>query len=229
MSSPTANQATIYKAAQAIITPILLDKIIGQPMSSTVNQLVQQIAKIAAAVKTMSWGGQHGHLALTPSIAASRATWTSSSIASQHLRSSPRASQTAPRSQIERLHNLTCQEFWKQEAANALIADKIVRDAINPTYVEELEDNYVGYSGQMMKTIVQHLRTKWCIVTPQKQTAQAFHAQWDLMSHITKFARELNKQQKLCHDIGVLAAKAAKIQHYVESMCASEMFDDKEM
>eukprot|EP00804_Cyclotella_cryptica_P026885 CCRYP_017594-RA/>CCRYP_017594-RA protein AED:0.78 eAED:0.43 QI:0/0/0/1/0/0/2/0/226 len=38
------------------------------------------------------------------------------------------------------------------------------------------------------------------------------------MSHITKFA-----------NVGVPAAEATKIQHYVESMYASEMFDDKEM
>ena len=63
----------------------------------------------------------------------------------------------------------------------------------------------------------------------KKQAAQAFHAKWDLASHITKFARELDKQQKLCRDIGVPAAEATKIQHYVESMYASKMFDDKKM
>ena len=112
-----------------------------------------------------------------------------------------------------------------------LIVDKIVREAVDPTYVEELEDDYVGYSGQTIKTIVQHLRTEWCIVTTleKKQAAQAFHVQWDFTSHITKYARELDKQQKLCRDIGVPAAEDTKIQHYVESMYASEMFDDKEM
>ena len=63
----------------------------------------------------------------------------------------------------------------------------------------------------------------------KKQAAQAFHIQWDLTSHITKFARKLDKQQKLCHDIGVPAANTTKIQHYMESMYASKMFDDKEM
>ena len=43
------------------------------------------------------------------------------------------------------------------EAIDALIVDKIVREAVDPTYVEELEDDYVGYSGQTIKTIVQHL------------------------------------------------------------------------
>jgi hypothetical protein len=128
--------------------------------------------------------------------------------------------------------NLACQEIWKQEAVNAIIVDKFVLDAIDPSYIEELKDNYVGYSGQTIKTIIKYLWNKWCIITTLKeqQAAKAFHFLWDLTNHIKKYTRELDKQQKLCLDIGVpAAAEATKIQHYVESMFASEMFDDMEM
>ncbi len=64
MSSPTASEAAVYEAVRAIVAPLPLDKVVGQPTTSTVNHLQQQIAKIAAAVKTTSWGGRHGHLAL---------------------------------------------------------------------------------------------------------------------------------------------------------------------
>eukprot|EP00804_Cyclotella_cryptica_P015847 CCRYP_006351-RA/>CCRYP_006351-RA protein AED:0.42 eAED:0.15 QI:0/0/0/0.6/1/1/5/0/704 len=64
MSSPNANEATVYEAVRAVVTPLPLVKIVGQPTTSTVNHLRQQIAKLAAAVKTTSWGGRHGHLAL---------------------------------------------------------------------------------------------------------------------------------------------------------------------
>jgi hypothetical protein len=64
MASPTANEAAVYEVVRSIIAPLPLDKIIGQPTTSTVNHLQQQIATIAAAVKTTSWGGRHGHLAL---------------------------------------------------------------------------------------------------------------------------------------------------------------------
>eukprot|EP00804_Cyclotella_cryptica_P021921 CCRYP_000872-RA/>CCRYP_000872-RA protein AED:0.59 eAED:0.39 QI:0/0/0/1/1/1/2/0/327 len=208
MSSPTANEATVYEAVRAIISPLPLDKIVGQPTTSTVNHLRQQIAKIAAAIKTTSWGGRHGHLALVLTDAEYRTVTGNPDITIDRLPTPP-----------------------IQEAVDALIVDKLVREAVDPTYVEELEDDYVGYSGQTIKTIVQHLRTECCIVTTleKKQAAQAFHVQWDFTSHITKFSRELDKQQKLCRDIGVPAAEATKIQHYVESMYASEMFDDKEI
>jgi hypothetical protein len=65
--------------------------------------------------------------------------------------------------------------------------------------------------------------------TREKQAAAAFHVQWNLTSHITQFAQELDRQQKLCRDIGVPAPDATKVQHYVENMYSSDMFDDKEM
>eukprot|EP00804_Cyclotella_cryptica_P012202 CCRYP_009878-RA/>CCRYP_009878-RA protein AED:0.62 eAED:0.37 QI:0/0/0/0.5/1/1/2/0/403 len=238
MSLPTANEATVYEAVQTIISPLPLDKIVGQTTTSTVNHLRQQIAKIAAAVKTTSWGGHHGHLALVLTDAEYRTVTGNPDITIDRLPMPPiveagltNTTMLTNRASITGLHNLACEEFWKQEAVDALIVDKLMREAVNPTYAEELEDDYVGYSGQTIKTIAQHLRTEWCIVTTlkKKQAAQAFHVQWDFTSHITKFAHELDKQQKLCRDISVPAAEATKIQHYVESMYASEMFDDKEM
>jgi hypothetical protein len=64
MASPTANKAAVYEAVRAIVTPMSLDRHVGQPTTSTDNHLWQQIPKIVAAVKTTSWGRRHGHLAL---------------------------------------------------------------------------------------------------------------------------------------------------------------------
>ena len=238
MSSPTANEATAREAVRATIALLPLDKITGQPTNSSINHLKQQVAKIASAVKTTKWGGRHGHLALVLTDTEYQTVTGSADITTERGTAPPIVPEAlannatlTSRTRVMADHNLACQEFWLQEAVDSIIVDRIVREVIDAAYVEELEDDYVGYSGQTIKTIVQHLRTEWCIVTTleKKQAAQAFHVQWDFTCHITKFARELDKQQKLCRDIGVPAADATKIQHYVESMYASEMFDDKEM
>jgi len=215
-----------------------LGRIVGQPTTSTVNHLRQQIAEIAAAIKTMSWGGRHGHLALVLIDPEYRSVTGDPTIVVDRLLMPPiipegltNTTTLTNRAAITVLHNIACQEFWKQEAIVVIIVEIIVREAVDPTYVEELKDDYSGYSGQSIKTIAQHLQNKWCIVTTleKKQAAAAFHVQWDLTSHITKYARELDKQQKLCLDISVPAPDATKIQHYVENMYASEMFDNNEM
>ena len=238
MASPTTNEATVREAVRAIIAPMSIDKIIGQPSNSTVNLLKQQVAKIAAAVKTTSWGGRHGHLALVLNddeyrLVTGDATQTTTRLVAPPIVPTALANNSTItlRARITADHNLECQEFWKQEAVDAVIVEKIVREGVDAPYIEELDDDFIGYSTQTVKTLIEHLRREWCIVTTleRKQAAAAFHIQWDLTSHITKFARDLNKQQKLCRDIGVPAADAMKIQYYVESMYTSDIFDDKEM
>ncbi len=41
-----------------------LDVIIGQPNTETMNKMVEQMAQMVAPVKTTTWGGCHGSLAL---------------------------------------------------------------------------------------------------------------------------------------------------------------------
>jgi hypothetical protein len=41
-----------------------LDIIVGQPSTETMNKMVEQMAQIVAPVKTTTWGGRHGSLAL---------------------------------------------------------------------------------------------------------------------------------------------------------------------
>ena len=161
MYSPTANEADVYEAVRAIVTPLTLDRVIGQPTTSTVNHLRQQIAKIEAAVKTTRWGGRHGHLALVLNEDEYRSITGNPTIDVNRLQTPPivpagltNTTTLTNRASITGLHNLACQEFWKQEAIDALIVDKIVREAINLTYVEELNDDYVSYSSQTIKTII---------------------------------------------------------------------------
>ena len=45
-------------------------------------------------------------------------------------------------------HNLECQEFWKQEAVDTVIIDKIVCKRVNAPYIEELDDDFSGYRLQ---------------------------------------------------------------------------------
>eukprot|EP00804_Cyclotella_cryptica_P009387 CCRYP_018075-RA/>CCRYP_018075-RA protein AED:0.43 eAED:0.43 QI:0/0/0/1/1/1/2/0/231 len=227
MSSPTANEAAVREAVRSIIAPMPIDKIVGQPSNSTVKVLKQQLAKIVAAVKTTSWGGQHGHLTLVLNNAEYQTVTNVPMLTTTRLVLPPivpanLANNTTltHRTRIMADHNLECQEFWKQESVDAIIIDKIVCKAVDAAYVEELNDNYIGYGAQTIKTVLEHLRTEWCVVTTleKKQASAAFHVQWDLTSHITKFARELDKQQKLCRDIGVPAPDDTKVQYYVEGM-----------
>jgi hypothetical protein len=237
MSSPTTNEAAVRKAIHAIIAPMPIDKIIGQATNLTVNLLKQQVAKFADVEKTTSWGGCHEHLALILDddeyrVVTGNAMQMTTRLVAPPIVPTALANNTplTLHARIMADHNLEFQEFWKQEAVDTVIIDKIIREGVDVPYIQELDDDFISYSAQMRKSLIAHLRRKWCIVTMMecKQAAAAIHIQWDLTSHITEFARDLDKQ-KLCRDIGVPAANATKIQYYVESMNSSDMFNDKEM
>jgi hypothetical protein len=203
MSSPTANEATVREAVQATISLLPLDKITGQPTNSSVNHLKQQVAKIAAAVKTTKWGGRHGHLALVL-LDVEYQTVTGTPHNTTELIAAPpivpgalanNATLTS-RTLVMADHNLACQEFWLQEAVNAITVDRIVCEVIDAAYVEELKYDHVGYNTQTIKSIPSHPCSEWCIITTleQKQAADDFRVIWDLTSYITKFVQDLNKQ-----------------------------------
>lgn len=238
MSSTTTNEAAIREAIRAQLSELPLDRIIGQPTTTTVNHLKQQLAKMASAVKTSNWGGSHGHL---PLVISDTEFITVTGNATSVTTRQPKPALINPaltnsttvlvRARLGAEQALAWTEYWKQESVDSVLVERMVKDIIDPEYIEELENDYAGYSNQTIKNIIAHLKTEWCIVTTleKKKAADAFKHQWDNTVHITKYARELTKQQKLCTDIGVAASDSTKVQTYVESMYASEMFDDREM
>ena len=238
MSSSTTNEAAIREAIRAQLSELPLDKIIGQPTTTTVNHLKQQLAKLASAVKTSKWGGAHGHL---PLVIGNAEFITVTGDATSVTTRQPKPALTHPnltnsttvinRARYSAEQNLSWTEYWKQESIDSVLVERMIKEIIDKEYIEELENEYAGYSNQKIKDILSHLKTEWCVVTTleKKKAADAFRFQWDQTTHITKYARELTKQQGLCIDIGVTASDGTKVQTYVESMYASEMFDDKEL
>eukprot|EP00804_Cyclotella_cryptica_P019037 CCRYP_014450-RA/>CCRYP_014450-RA protein AED:0.68 eAED:0.41 QI:0/0/0/0.33/1/1/3/0/374 len=179
MSSPTANEATVREAVRATIALLPLDKITGQPTNSSVNQLKQQVAKNAAAVKTTKWGGRHGHLVLILSDTEYQTVTGTPQITTEHVTAPPIISEAlannatlTSRTHVMADHHLACQEFWLQEAVDAIIVDHIVCEVINSAYIEELEDDNVGYNTQTIKSIFSHLRSEWCIITTLSKNKQ---------------------------------------------------------
>ena len=139
------NEAAVCKTVCAIIAPMTLDKIIGQPTNSTVNLLKQQIAKIAASTKTTSWGRCHGNLALILDddeyrLVTGIGTHTTTRLDVPPIMPTTLANNTTltHRVCIMANHNLECKEYWKQEAIDAIIVNKIVREGVDTTHTEEL-------------------------------------------------------------------------------------------
>ena len=238
MSTSTVTEAAVREAVRAQLATMPFDKIIGQPTNHTVNHLEKQIARMAAAVKSTKWGGRHGCIALVVDEASYRTITGTPTATVDRLQAPPLVptalannTTTVNRARIQANERVDKEEYWKQESLDSVIVDRIVNEAVDQIYVEELEDEYIGYANLTIKEVIKHLRDEWCVVTTmeKKEAADAFKVKWDPTTHITGLAKELDRKQRLCQNINVPATDEAKVQTYVENMYASERFDQKEM
>jgi hypothetical protein len=105
---------------------------------------------------------------------------------------------------------LTLQDKWKtlqkefdlQEAVTSIGVQHII-ECVEEQYVEELNKDYCGYANQTIKTLLDHLRTKWCKVMTKEPTnaTEAFYQAWvPSTTHVITFGRQLTKQQKKMQD-----------------------------
>ena len=78
--------------------------------------------------------------------------------------------------------------------------------AADTKYVEQLEEDYVGYKNQNIRTMAEKLQT-WYVITTKEKLAIKAHLlkPWSNTpdTHITTFARQLDMRQAKCKDHGV--------------------------
>ncbi len=122
-------------------------------------------------------------------------------------------------------------EFDLQEVVTSIGVQRIIK-CMEEQYEEELNEDYFGYTNQMIKTLLNHLRTKWCKVMTKERTnaTEAFYqARVPSTTHVITFGRQLTKQQKKCKTINVIISKEAKTFHFVGQMYKSDYFTEEQM
>ena len=149
MTEASSTKAGIRERIRLQTMQMPLDKIIGQPTTTTVNHLKQQIAKIAAAVKTTKWGGRHGHLALVLNNTSYHAVTDNATLPDGSANDTDRliappivpvgitnSTTVVNKIRIMATHTLAQQEFWKQESIDAVLVERITQEIVNSSYVE---------------------------------------------------------------------------------------------
>ena len=110
------------------------------------------------------------------------------------------------------------------------MAVEAIVTAADTQYVEDLEEDYVSYKTQTIKTIIKKLQTWYVIMTKEKLAIKAhFLVPWSDTPgvHVTTFARQLERRQVECKDHGVTVTKADKMDHFLSQMYAYNLFEVK--
>ena len=104
---------------------------------------------------------------------------------------------------------------------------------VDPQYLEELEEDFTGYSNSTIFDIITHLQTTWCKIQNQENLDDkaALCTPWSDTPnlHITKYTRKLTRSAAACVAIGVPCTDDKKLIILVENMYASTHFIEIEL
>ena len=143
----------------------------GEPTIVTYGILEEQVTVAASAVKTLQWGGKHGHLEIIVNEAKHRlirATKTNSVDIQVKLASTDpnidRKTSNSERIKLSRAQYENIREFHLQEETDEQLKEKII-EAVEEEYLGKLKKDYVGYSDKTAKFLLNHLKITWCKIT----------------------------------------------------------------
>jgi hypothetical protein len=138
--------------------------------------MTKQMAQMVVPVKTTEWGDVHGSLALVLNNAdfatVTKNTVTLLALLSKPTTSNPKVNELSNPYAIptlqEEMKNLQ-KEFKLQEAVTTIRVQGII-DSVKEQYIKKLNKDYIGYTNQIIKMLLTHLRTNWCKVMTKECT-----------------------------------------------------------
>jgi uncharacterized membrane protein YgcG len=220
------------------MTAKLLVVIVRQPTTASMDKMTEQMAQMVAPVKTTTWGGLHGSLALVLDNVdyeiITKAVVKITTRLGQPALVNPKNNDTTSQLDLLSLQAKTKRlqkEFDLQEAITTIGVQCII-GSVEEQYVEELNKEYFGYANQTIKTIIDHLRTNWCKVMTKERTdaTEAFYHAWAPNTmHIITFRCQLTKLQKKCKTINIIISEEAKTLHFVGQMYKTNYFTKGQM
>ena len=236
---PTTTEAEIYDAVQQKMDRAPIEKIVGKPTTTTVDKMELQMGRCVAGIRTDQWGGNHGHLALIVNDAKLQtltgdATMTVAKMAKPGNLPTGLTNTTPAivKSRLMAQHRVDETNYTTMIVVEEVAVQKICTEIVEPMYVEELEDEFLGFKNKSIKEVIKYVRDTWCTVTTleKEEALKEFAQPWRRgEEHVTAYCRRLDKQQKRCQELGAAAEDKTKVHMYVKCMYATDIFDEKDM
>jgi hypothetical protein len=204
MNYSSTRGLSVHATVNLIMAAKPLNTIVGQPMTKSMDPMMEQMGQMVAQVKTTAWGGLHGSLALVlydvdyATITRQALTLTARLV--QPPAVNPAIDDNTPQCKFLCLQadtkNLQ-KVFDLQEAVTNIGVQRII-NSIEEQFIKKLNKDYFGYTNQMIKPLLKHLCTNWCKVMTKECTdaIKAFYHTWVPSStHAITFGHQLTKLQ----------------------------------
>jgi hypothetical protein len=184
MNYSSAGVSSAHATVNLIIAAKLLNTIVGQPTTKSMDRMMEQMAQMVTPVKTTAWGRLHNSLALVLDdldyATVTRRAVTLTDGLFQPPVVNPAIEDDTPQHELLRLQadtkNLQM-AFDLQEAITNNGVQCII-DCVEEQYLKDLNEDYFGFANQTIKSLLAH--TNWCKVMTKecKDATKAFYHTW---------------------------------------------------
>ena len=214
-----------------------IDRIVGEPTIDSYDSLIEQLCVGAALIKTTQWGGKFGHIPIILEDERFRIITNDENATTEDVVAfdevDPNIDANTPDFEAKKLARKWDAKIRAQKMQEEVKSHfvGIIVGAVDEEYIIEKKVEYVGYANETPKSLLKYIKKTWCKVTTlQRGKALAnFREPWDNVVHISAYSTHLDKAQLRCQEMGVEQPDSEKVQIYVSSMYASDVFEEKEM
>ena len=234
MASITTTVTAITEMVHGRMVAVPIESIVSQQTLPAVRTLIEKLSAFASQFNTTTWGGRHSYLPLVLNQEKMRLVTSDESLDCTRIK---KPSLIHPNIaidikgrdivQLQEDHKLRWTEYHFQMVIDVVAVEAIVATA-DEQYIDEIKEDNVRYNNHTIKTMLRQLRT-WFVITRSKQVAikAHFHAPYSDTpnSHITTFARPLDRRQIKCSNHGVSITDNNKVVHFIQEMYVCGLFE----
>jgi len=214
-------------------------RIIGQPTNAAVDLLQEELAKIAATVKTplIDQGNKYGHLAVIvpeddyKEIIKNRRWSYQEPVHPGYYDATITANTTEVEAKAKEAEHKEKLRLYQVFLGVEQALREMIVEAVDKQHIAELDEEYVGYTGVTPLAMIEHLRKGCCKLTnkDREELDKELRAPWDQTDNIATYFRQVDLTEKKMKRWQMDVTESAKVVIAVGQMYASELFDEKEM
>ena len=211
----TSAAAQIASTVKTTLDGYSITRVSQQPTIRSVKLLTMELCNMAAAVESTKSGGKYGHLYLILPQAEYRIATSDASATVDLLMKPDEVNpkfQTKTKEALTRYRVLQLEAETKQAISAFVTQEEVSKEigrrmvaSIEPEFIEELKNEYTGYTNETPKSFLAHLAKEYCEATIDNKlcAVREFEQPWDQVVTMSAWITRLELLRRKCTEAGV--------------------------
>ena len=211
----TSAAAQIASSVKNTLDGYPITRLSQLPTIRSVKTLTMELCNMAAAVESVKSGGKYGHLYLILSQAEYRLATSDTSATVDLLKKPDEVNpkfKTETKEALTRYRILQLEAETKETSSAYITQEEVSKEigrrmvaSIEPEFIEELKNEYTGYTNETPKSFLAHLAKEYCAATidDKLNAVREFEHPWDQVVTMSAWITRLELLRRKCTEAGV--------------------------